>query len=426
MNQAINRLKNCTVRLSHDGGKSHDGTGFFVAPNLIITCAHVCHKFGSYQAYAWWNNTNYPVKIIKCSDDVEQYDLALLELEDKEIKHPYLLLEEKVNIGDNLYSYGYPGNQSNGDVGTYEVIGFDGNQLLKFKQGLVKEGQSGSPLFNLNTNKVCGLIVISLDTKQDIGGRGIPVSVIYDYFPELKQLKTVKENPFIPVREPIKNYQKLFGREGIIEKIFDILNSGGSVALVGKTKTGKTSILKAVQQLARDNLNKQRKVIYLDLGHIFEDHDFYFALCDEIGISIKNNQPPTGYFFFREMKKHRVLLLLDGIAQMTWEGFTEPLRRQIRSLANSVDPPLRLVIAANKSLTQLFADSGQNSPFEGICQELRLTPWNETIIREFIKLRLSQTNIQFSEEEIKSIINESQGNPQKVMQLCYECYQLKC
>ncbi|MGK7880924.1 MAG: trypsin-like peptidase domain-containing protein [Crocosphaera sp.] len=426
MNQAINLLKNCTVRLSHEGGKNHDGTGFFVAPGLIITCAHVAQKFQSYQAYATWNEIKYSVEIIKCSDDLNKYDLALLELTNKEIKHSYLPLEESVNIGDELYTFGYPGDNVNGDVGTYEVIGFDGNNLLKFKEGLVKNGQSGSPLLNLRTNKVCALIAISLDTRKDLGGRGIPVSVIYEYFPELKELQTVKKNPFIPLREPIKNYQQLFGREKIIEKIFDMLNSGGSVALVGKIKTGKTSILKAVQQLAMDKLSKERKVVYLDLGNIFEDNDFYFALCDEIGITVENNQPPKGYFFSRQMKKYRTLLLLDGIEQMTWGGFTVPLRSQIRSLANDSDPPFRLVIAANKPLTELFADSGQDSPFEGICQELFLNPWNENVIRDFIKLRLSQTNIQFSEEEIKIIINDSQGNPQKVMQYCYELYKLKC
>ncbi|MGK7956351.1 MAG: trypsin-like peptidase domain-containing protein [Crocosphaera sp.] len=426
MNEAINQLRKCTVRLGHNGGTSHDGTGFFVAPNLIITCAHVCRQFGSQQAYAWWNNDNYSVKTVKCSDDLDKYDLALLELEDKKIKHPYLQLEERVNIGDQLYSYGYPDNQSNGDVSSYEIIGFDGNQLLRFTRGLVRNGQSGSALLNLNTNKICGLIIISLDTRQDLGGRGIPVSVIYDYFPELKQWQAIKENPFIPLVDPIENYQNLFGRQEIINTIFATLNAGSSVALVGEIKTGKTSILKAVQQLTVDKLSKERKAIYLDLGNILEDNDFYFALCDEIGIPVNNNEPPKGYLFSREVKKYRTLLLLDGIEQMTWEGFTEPLRRQLRSLANNVDPPLRLVVAANKPLTQLFADSGLTSPFKGICHELPLTPWNATIIREFIKLRLSQTNIQFSEEEIKNIINNSQGNPQKVMQYCYQRYQLKC
>ena len=58
VNQAINLLKICTVLLSHEGGKNHDGTGFFVAHGLIITCAHVCQKFQSYKAYATWNKGN--------------------------------------------------------------------------------------------------------------------------------------------------------------------------------------------------------------------------------------------------------------------------------------------------------------------------------------------------------------------------------
>ena len=51
---------------------------------------------------------------------------------------------------------------------------------------------------------------------------------------------------------------------------------------------------------------------------------------------------------------------------MEWDGFTNQIRSQIRALAEGNNAPLRLVIAADKPLSQLFNDSGMVSPFENV------------------------------------------------------------
>ncbi|MGK7933451.1 MAG: hypothetical protein AB4041_18740 [Microcystaceae cyanobacterium] len=108
------------------------------------------------------------------------------------------------------------------------------------------------------------------------------------------------------------------------------------------------------------------------------------------------------------------------------EGFTNPVRNQLRSLADQgIDAPLRLVVAANQSLIKLFKDSGYDSPFDNVCIPINLTPWDEDMIRQFIEHRLRDNVICFEETEIQSIIQGSQGYPQRVMQLCYNLYQSK-
>jgi hypothetical protein len=97
------------------------------------------------------------------------------------------------------------------------------------------------------------------------------------------------------------------------------------------------------------------------------------------------------------------------------------VRSQLRDLANRHDPPLRLVVAANTSLSQLFWDS-KDSPFEGICQEIMLRPWSEEIIRKFITKYLENNLISFNEREIQQIISESQGHPQTIMRACHQMY----
>ena len=207
-----------------------------------------------------------------------------------------------------------------------------------------------------------------------------------------------------------------------------MLNSGSSVAIIGEGGVGKSSLLKAIAQRAGQYLEKPRKSIYIDLQHIQSDDDFYTALCEEVGIEFCR-----GYQLQKNLKLHRILLLLDVVENLSYDWFTNQLRSQLRGLAIDSGPPLRLVIAASKSLDILFPDSGdKTSPFENICLVQHLKPWNEKTIRSFIEarlqadfLKLEYQGIKFGEDEILQIIESSKGYPGKVMRGCYELFKSK-
>lgn len=94
-------------------------------------------------------------------------------------------------------------------------------------------------------------------------------------------------------------------------------------------------------------------------------------------------------------------------------------------MAEGSTAPLRLILAASESLDDLFNDSqdeGKTSPLAGVCQEETIAPWNENTARQFIATRLAMTNINFTEEEIKQILQESSGHPRKLMRLCHQNY----
>jgi|GEM_PF-1172253 len=421
-------LKDCTVRISHEGGQNHDGSGFFVSPQLIVTCAHVCQKAGVKPIYIHWQGNPYLVRIKSCYNDVEITDLTLLELVDSQIQHPHVHLDDKpIAIGAKFFNFGYPDNYPQGDVGSFEYVGLDGRKLFKFKDGVVRPGLSGSPLLNLATKKVCGLVTTTLDRNQDLGGRGIPTKIIFEHFPEVKEFQqsfSKQENPFIPLNGKIEDINLVFDRELEIKRIFELLNSSSGVALIGESGSGKSSLLNLIKVQAATQLRSPRKPIYLDFGNIINDNDFYYGLCFQAGINCDYDHPIRGFRLKQELEKHRLLLLLDGLRKdMIWEGFTNAVRNQLRSLANTgSDAPLRLIVAADQPLTQLFNDSGADSPFENVCIEVKLEPWNETTIRHFIKHRLADTNIHFSESDIEEAIKNSQGNLQKLMVFCYETY----
>jgi hypothetical protein len=352
--------------------------------------------------------------------------LALLQL-NSPLDHKYIDFDQDLQLTDKLYTFGYTNDYPNGDPSDFEYIGLTGdeNPLIKFKLGQVQPGFSGSPLLNLRTGKVCGVVNKTRDEYSDLGGRAIPVQTIFKYFPQLQPQKNAN-NPFIPTSGGIKEIQQIFGREQEIKDIFEILNSGSSAAIIGERGTGKTTLLWGLYHQAREYLRSPRKPLYLNLEGLVGDKDFYYELCHQIGIAADYDKPLKGTRLTRELEKHKILLLLDVVDNMTQKYFSYQLRSQLRELANRPDPPLRLVVAANRPLNVLFPDNkGGDSPFEGICLECPVRLWNQAKIQEFISHRLSQTGVTFTEEEINYLVRQSQGKPREVMQSCFKLYQSK-
>ncbi|HYX16797.1 MAG TPA: trypsin-like peptidase domain-containing protein [Nostoc sp.] len=189
MNQLLfELLPQCTLRLNVFGKKGQ-GTGFFVAPRLIVTCAHVVKDTDVKQINICWQERNYTAFIKALSQD-SRFDLALLELYEPVSDHPCVYLGESVEPGDKLYSYGYTDDYSNGEPATFECEGSSTDPpLIKFKSGQVRPGMSGAPLLNLRTGKICGLVRLSRDRLLDMGGRAIPTTVILSQFRELVELQ---------------------------------------------------------------------------------------------------------------------------------------------------------------------------------------------------------------------------------------------
>ena len=242
----------------------------------------------------------------------------------------------------------------------------------------------------------------------------------------VKNPVSLVNNPFIPQHGKI-DYPHFFGREREIRRVFETLNSGSSVAIIGERSIGKSSLLQAIYQQAPNQLHSPRQPIYLNLQNVRDEDDFYGALCSLVSI-----ETAKGYLLQRALESHRLLLLLDEVEKMTWDGFTNQVRGQLRGLADGNNAPLRLVVAACTSLDTLFPDSqdkNMTSPFKGICIEENLKQWDEEISREFIVSRLQadwltlvDKPVNFTEAEIVELIAKSGCYPQELMKLCYQTY----
>ena len=229
-------------------------------------------------------------------------------------------------------------------------------------------------------------------------------------------------NPFIPQHGKIDDARFFFGREREIRRVFETLNSGSSIAIIGERAIGKSSLLHAIYREAPSQLRYQRKPIYLDLQIICNENDFYDTLCHKAGI-----EKAKGSDLSRALESNPLLLLLDEVENMKWDGFTNPTRSLLRGLTEGFNPPLRLVVAAETSLDILFPGKNMTSPFKG--HEENLKQWDDQISRKFIISRLQadwltpvDKPVNFTEAEISELIAESGGYPQKLMTLCYQTY----
>ncbi len=178
------RLSDCVVNII----ANKQGTGFFVAPGLILTCAHVVDDVQqnphSASIQVFWNQQTYPANIV----DIRQtdfLDLALLKV--AFTNHPCVLLAGGANTRDRLFSFGYPDIEPAGASTTFESEGWIGqnHEMLRLKGGQARPGMSGSPVLNEETGSVCGIIESTRDEMSDLGSAALPSQAIFDAFPTL-------------------------------------------------------------------------------------------------------------------------------------------------------------------------------------------------------------------------------------------------
>lgn len=108
MIQIEDLLQHCTVKLSLPGHMGW-GTGFFVAPGLILTCAHVVREAqGQALAVQWQHQETWAAAVVEQSL-TDPYDLALLRVTlPTDANPPCVYLDESVQSRDPLYLFGYP------------------------------------------------------------------------------------------------------------------------------------------------------------------------------------------------------------------------------------------------------------------------------------------------------------------------------
>jgi serine protease Do len=132
------------------------GTGFFVTPNLIATAGHVIQDTESFEVM-FSDGTRTKADFIH-AEDRERCDVGFIKLRSENRKpRPYLDLDIKVNIGEDLIILGYPWGLNNGVALTKGVMSlpnrnepYFGTKLVLHTDAAAWLGNSGSPVIDMD------------------------------------------------------------------------------------------------------------------------------------------------------------------------------------------------------------------------------------------------------------------------------------
>jgi hypothetical protein len=213
-------LNNATTRIETADGS---GTGFFVAPQRLLTCAHVVSsiEIKSAVVVVWKGTRHQGILTRKLPNTNEKTgtfpDIAEIEVSISD--HPIVRIVDDYRPQDPVYVYGY---SDKNPEGVSVTAGIDGSahfgkggdeELFAFKNGQFRPGLSGSPIYNFRTQAVCGMVKRSRNLDTDLGGHGVRAEVIFHHFPALKPLETVvPELEQLTIPQGIKRIVKAMAR----------------------------------------------------------------------------------------------------------------------------------------------------------------------------------------------------------------------
>ncbi|MGH3040161.1 MAG: CHAT domain-containing protein [Gaiellaceae bacterium] len=181
-------LPEATVRIDRAG--RHAGSGFFVAPGTVVTCDHVV-RLSSTAAAPQLTITDstgatHPVEEVSVLSPTGEDDLASLRVAVSD--HLCVLLDAAFRVGDKLHSFGYPQGHT---WGVPTGLTSEGEEpgphpRVKVREGQVQPGMSGSPVLNLRTGGVFGILKKTRGERTDLGGYAIPVTTLFKLDSQLR------------------------------------------------------------------------------------------------------------------------------------------------------------------------------------------------------------------------------------------------
>lgn len=221
---------------------------------------------------------------------------------------------------------------------------------------------------------------------------------------------------------PITDPLRFFDHEEKLKEIIDNIRIGRNTSVIGEAQVGKSSLLKLIECLGPEYTKRPSSDFrYLNMELLDSNDEFFFALSNLFGLP----EPMEGFRLKLALGERRIVLCLDELENMRYEGFTSQVRSNLRGLANGNDSPLTLVAATRTSLIELFPDSDNISPMHNVFYEVKLNSFPPRVVSKFLQERLSGTNMKFDKEEEDFLIRESGGNPGELQRLASQLYKRK-
>ena len=176
-----------TVKIIDGETKEPLGTGFFLGRGCILTCRHCIESQGSLRPIM----VNHFGNLIAIDQDSvskpNTHDYALLYTKDYNGPNTLPTFNEALDLEDTCFTFGYTSSYPKGESSTFifegNTITENGSKLFKLKDGQAQWGQSGSPVLNLSTGSIIGMIQISRNPDWPIGARILPIQTVLNNEP---------------------------------------------------------------------------------------------------------------------------------------------------------------------------------------------------------------------------------------------------
>jgi hypothetical protein len=185
-------LPACCVRI--DVGGSPAGSGFFVAPGIVVTCYHVLRlgdlsseEAGARISVVSPTGDTYEVLDTREWSPTEEDDLAILRVQPAD-GHALVLLDTGLRERDELHSFGFPEEHEHGTSVPLSAERWEKDKMdrwLRIADGQVGRGMSGSPVLNLRTGAVCAILKRDRDGGRALGGCAVSVRRLFGLNPTL-------------------------------------------------------------------------------------------------------------------------------------------------------------------------------------------------------------------------------------------------
>jgi hypothetical protein len=164
------------------------GTGFFVAPGWVLTCAHVVAGAERVTINPAVAGEPVPGTVAARSAARDSGstvfwpfpDLALISTE--LVEHRCVWLDARGPLDDECHAWGYSQREDGvdpiGSPASFRFEGVEGDDYLKLKAGQAAPGLSGGPLVCVGRRAVVGVMTMTRDKRDDRGGWASPISAL--------------------------------------------------------------------------------------------------------------------------------------------------------------------------------------------------------------------------------------------------------
>ena len=219
-----------------------------------------------------------------------------------------------------------------------------------------------------------------------------------------------KNNPF-GLSGKIQSPEDYLVRQPLTHAVMQELQKGVSLSVVGPSQTGKSSLLWYISQFGHQHMNlAPEDFIYLSFELIHSDDDLFDYICMELDIA-----PTRGFRLARQLKNRKIILCLDEIEKMAWDGFSLNVRTELRGLADGITAPFTLLIASRSSLGQLFPDSPEmTSPLAGLCMQINMPFFSLEETKLLVARYLENSELALPAEAVEEAWQSSQGHPRQL------------